>query len=54
MSQAATVTLTRLSGFQFQIDFGLDTPSLFSDEPPPLGQASGPAPNHLLLAAVAN
>ena len=54
MSQAATVTLTRLSGFQFQIDFGLDTPALFSDEPPPLGQSSGPAPNHLLLAAVAN
>lgn len=54
MSQAATVTLTRLSGFQFQIDFGLDTPALFSDEPSPLGQSSGPAPNHLLLAAVAN
>ena len=54
MSQAATVTLTRLSGYQFQIDFGLDTPALFSDEPPPLGQAGGPAPNHLLMAAVAN
>jgi uncharacterized OsmC-like protein len=54
MGPAATVTLTRLNGFQFQIDFGLDTPDLFSDEPPPLGQAEGPAPNHLLLAAVAN
>ncbi|WP_101049262.1 OsmC family protein [Macromonas nakdongensis] len=54
MTQTATVTLTRLSGYQFQIDFGLDTPALFSDEPPPLGAGSGPAPNHLLLAAVAN
>jgi uncharacterized OsmC-like protein len=54
MSDSATVTLTRLSGFQFQIDFGAGMPALLSDEPPPLGQASGPAPNHLLLAAVAN
>jgi uncharacterized OsmC-like protein len=54
MSSTATVTLTRQSGFQFLIDFGLDTPALFSDEPPPLGQAAGPAPNHILLAAVAN
>lgn len=54
MSSNATVTITRQSGFQFLIDFGLDTPALFSDEPPPLGQAAGPAPNHILLAAVAN
>lgn len=49
-----TVTLTRQSGFQFLIDFGLDTPALLSDEPAPLGQGDGPAPNHLLLASVAN
>ena len=54
MSENATVILTRQSGYQFQIDFGLDTPSLFSDEPEPLGQGTGPAPDHLLLAAVAN
>lgn len=54
MSETATVTLTRQSGYQFLIDFGLQTPALVSDEPPPLGEAGGPAPNHLLLAAVAN
>lgn len=54
MSDTATVTLTRQSGYQFLIDFGLDTSALFSDEPAPLGQGSGPAPNHMLLAAVAN
>ncbi|WP_058616284.1 OsmC family protein [Tepidimonas taiwanensis] len=54
MSSTATVTLTRRSGYQFEIDFGLGTPALLSDEPPPLGQSQGPTPNHLLLAAVAN
>ncbi len=54
MSETATVTLTRQSGYQFLVDFGLDTPALFSDEPAPLGQGAGPAPDHLLLAAVAN
>ncbi|TSE34994.1 OsmC family protein [Tepidimonas charontis] len=54
MSAEATVTLTRRQGYQFEIDFGLDTPHLFSDEPPPLGASQGPTPNHLLLAAVAN
>jgi len=48
------VTLTRQTGYQFLIDFGLATPDLLSDEPPPLGESGGPAPNHLLLAAVAN
>lgn len=54
MSTQATVTLTRQSGYQFLIDFGAGLPGLGSDEPPPLGVGAGPAPNHLLLAAVAN
>jgi len=54
MAAEALVTLTRRQGYQFEIDFGLDTPHVFSDEPPPLGSAQGPTPNHLLLAAVAN
>ncbi len=54
MSDTATVTLTRQSGFQFLVDFGPALAGLTADEPPPLGTAAGPAPNHLLLAAVAN
>ncbi|TSE19921.1 peroxiredoxin, OsmC subfamily [Tepidimonas alkaliphilus] len=54
MASQATVTLTRRSGYQFDIDFGTGWPHLFSDEPAPLGHGQGPTPNHLLLAAVAN
>lgn len=54
MSDAVTVTLTRQSGYQFLVDFGPAIEQLTADEPPPLGAAAGPAPNHLLLAAVAN
>ncbi|OGB86720.1 MAG: peroxiredoxin, partial [Burkholderiales bacterium RIFCSPLOWO2_12_FULL_67_210] len=45
---------TRQSGYQFLVDFGAAIPSLLADEPAPLGQGAGPAPDHLLLAAVAN
>ncbi|OBS31416.1 peroxiredoxin [Tepidimonas fonticaldi] len=54
MDTPTTVTLVRRSGYQFAIDFGLGTPPLLSDEPPPLGDSHGPTPKHLLLAAVAN
>lgn len=53
-SDNATVTITRQSGFQFLVDFGPGMPAMLADEPEPLGQGSGPAPNHMLLAAVAN
>lgn len=54
MASEVTITLTRRSGYQFEIDFGAALPTLLSDEPSPLGQGQGPTPNHLLLAAVAN
>lgn len=54
MSEQATVTLTRQSGYQFLVDFGPAIAQLAVDEPAPLGAAAGPAPDHLLLAAVAN
>lgn len=54
MSEKATVTLTRQSGYRFLVDFGEPLPQLVADEPAPLGEGSGPAPDHLLLAAVAN
>lgn len=54
MSENAQVTITRQSGYQFLVDFGEGLPQWLADEPAPLGQGSGPAPDHLLLAAVAN
>lgn len=49
-----SVTITRQSGYQFLVDFGAAMPTLLADEPEPLGTDTGPSPNHLLLAAVAN
>lgn len=54
MSENASVTITRQSGYQFLVDFGPLIPQLLADEPAPLGQGTGPAPDHMLLAAVAN
>lgn len=54
MSDNAIVTITRQSGYQFLVDFGPNIATMLVDEPEPLGQGSGPAPNHMLLAAVAN
>ena len=49
-----SITLTQQQDYQFLIDFGGAMPGLLSDEPPPLGSGAGPAPNHLLLASIAN
>ena len=54
MSDNPSVTITRQSGYQFLVDFGETLPHLLADEPAPLGHGTGPAPDHLLLAAVAN
>ncbi|HJV05982.1 OsmC family protein [Paludibacterium denitrificans] len=54
MSESVTVTLTQKDNYQFVVDFGDALPTLLADEPPPLGEGTGPAPTHMLLAAVAN
>lgn len=54
MSSNPTVTLTQQNGYQFLIDFGVHTPDLLVDEPPPVGGGTGPTPSRLLLAGVAN
>lgn len=54
MSENASVTITRQFGYQFLVDFGHGLPTLLADEPAPLGQGTGPAPDHMLLVAVAN
>lgn len=54
MSETASVTITQQTDYQFVIDFGAATPALLADEPAPMGKGDGPAPDHLLLAAVGN
>lgn len=47
--------LTQQQNFQFLVEF-LDTeiPPITTDEPPPLGDNTGPNPSRMLAAAVAN
>jgi uncharacterized OsmC-like protein len=54
MSDAAPqVQLHQVQDYQFTLDFGAGPP-VQADEPPPLGQGSGPSPSQLLAAAVGN
>ncbi|MCW3478833.1 OsmC family protein [Neisseriaceae bacterium JH1-16] len=48
------LTLIQQDNYRIRLDFGDEVPALIGDEPPPLGQNAGPAPQQLLLAAVAN
>lgn len=54
MTTTASITITRQQGYQFLVDFAPGMAQLMADEPPPLGEAAGPSPSHILLAAVAN
>ncbi|MDR3468391.1 MAG: OsmC family protein [Xanthobacteraceae bacterium] len=54
MSEAISVTITRQDKYKFLVDFGGTIPDAVADLPPPLGDAAGPSPEHLLAAAVAN
>lgn len=54
MTETVSVTITQKQGYQFLVDFGAAMPALLTDEPAPLGQGEGPAPSHMLAAAVAN
>ena len=54
MAETLSVTIKQKQNFQFLVDFGATMPALLADEPLPLGQGAGPAPTHLLLAAIAN
>lgn len=54
MSDTVTVTVTRQDKYRFLVDYGVGLPSAIADEPPPLGDGTGPSPTQLLAAAVAN
>jgi uncharacterized OsmC-like protein len=47
-----TVRLRQQQDFRFAVDFGAGLPLMQADEPPPLGQGSGPTPVQLLASAV--
>jgi len=50
-----TIELEHLQEYEFKVRFGLDgAEDLLVDEPPPLGQGSGPNPSRLLATAAAN
>lgn len=53
-SSTATVRLTQVQDYHFDVHFGEGMPVLAADEPPPLGQGQGPSPVQLLCAAVGN
>lgn len=54
MAETVSVTITQKQNYQFLVDFGEAIPGLLADEPVPIGKGEGPAPTHMLLAAVAN
>jgi uncharacterized OsmC-like protein len=54
MADTISVTITQKENYQFLVDFGAAIPNMLADEPAPLGNGEGPAPTHMLAAAVAN
>lgn len=47
------VEITQTGSYRFEVDFGAAFPSLTVDEPAPIGNGEGPAPEQLLAASVA-
>lgn len=54
MSEEISVTVTRQDKYKFLVDFGPNLAQTVADEPPPLGEGTGPSPQQFLAAAVAN
>ena len=52
--QTVRVSLTQQHDYQFQVSFESGVPPLLGDEPPPMGQGTGPSPVEFLAAAVGN
>ena len=57
MSESFSVTLKHQDAYRFEVEFEDKFPDFgpfLSDEPEPMGTNLGPAPPHMLIAAVAN
>lgn len=51
---SVSVRLVQAQDYRFDVDFGAGMAALRVDEPPPLGQGSGPSPVQMLAGAVGN
>ena len=54
MSESVSISVSRQEGYRFLVEFGPQYATMIADEPAPLGTDSGPSPQHLLAAAIAN
>ncbi|MGO8952029.1 MAG: OsmC family protein [Rhodomicrobium sp.] len=54
MSEEVRVTITREENFRFLVDFGPGMTTMIADEAVPIGEGTGPSPQQMLAAAVAN
>ncbi len=54
MSEEVRVTITREENYRFTVEFGPGVAAIAADEPPPIGEGSGPSPQQLLAAAAGN
>jgi uncharacterized OsmC-like protein len=48
------VSMKRIEGFKFEVDFGIENIGLIMDEPRPVGNNSGPTASKVLAAAMGN
>jgi uncharacterized OsmC-like protein len=54
MSAEPSITIKQVGNFVFTVDFGDSLPDLLVDEAVPIGGGTGPSPEQLLIAGVAN
>ena len=50
MSEEVRVTVTGEENYRFTVEFGPGVAAIAADEPPPIGEGSGPSPQQLLAA----
>jgi uncharacterized OsmC-like protein len=54
IERTRTVDIVHAGGFRFDVQFGASIPSVTADEPPPLGEGTGPDAARLLAGAIGN
>ncbi|MCJ2144044.1 OsmC family protein [Methylobacterium sp. E-066] len=54
MEAGPTIRITQVGAYVFTVDFGAALPDLLTDEAPPVGTGTGPVPEQMLIAGVAN
>lgn len=54
MEAGPTIRIAQVGAYVFTVDFGAALPGLLTDEAPPIGGGTGPVPEQMLIAGVAN